>query len=122
MAATFDFRTEDGESLSDVAILDTMVTVVDAVNLLRDYASTDFLKDRGESLGDDDKRTLVDLLVEQIEFADVVVLNKVDDATPAQRDAARQIIRSLNAEADIVETSFSRAPFERILNTGRFDF
>lgn len=122
VAATFDFRTEDGESLSDVAILDTMVTVVDAVNLLRDYASTDFLKDRGESLGDDDKRTLVDLLVEQIEFADVVVLNKVDDATPAQRDAARQIIRSLNAKADIVETSFSRAPFERILNTGRFDF
>lgn len=122
VAATFDFRTEDGESLSDVAILDTMVTVVDAVNLLRDYASTDFLKDRGESLGDDDKRTLADLLVEQIEFADVVVLNKVDDATPAQRDAARQIIRSLNAEADIVETSFSRAPFERILNTGRFDF
>lgn len=122
VAATFDFRTEEGESLSDVAILDTMVTVVDAVNLLRDYASTDFLKDRGESLGDDDKRTLVDLLVEQIEFADVVVLNKVDDASPAQRDAARQIIRSLNSEADIVETSFSRAPFERILNTGRFDF
>jgi G3E family GTPase len=122
VAATFDFRTEEGESLSDVATLDTMVTVVDAVNLLKDYSSTDFLKDRGESLGDDDKRTLVDLLVEQIEFADVVVLNKIDDATPELRDAARKIIRSLNPEADIVETSFSNAPVERILNTGRFDF
>jgi G3E family GTPase len=95
IAATFDFRTEQGESLSDVARLDTMVTVVDAVNLLKDYSSTDFLSQRGEAL-DNDRRTLVDLLVEQIEFADVVVLNKVDDATPAQRDAARKIIRALN--------------------------
>lgn len=122
VAATFDFRDENGDSLADVATLDTMVTVVDAVNLLRDYSSTDFLRDRGESLGDDDKRTLVDLLVEQIEFADVVVLNKVDDATADQIDAARKIIRALNPDADIVETSFSRAPFERILNTGRFNF
>ena len=89
VAATFDFRDENGDSLADVATLDTMVTVVDAVNLLRDYSSTDFLRDRGESLGDDDERTLVDLLVEQIEFADVVVLNKIDDATADQRDAAR---------------------------------
>jgi G3E family GTPase len=85
VAATFDFRTEDGDSLSDVARLDTMVTVVDAVNLLKDYSSTAFLRDRGESLGEDDKRTLVDLFVEQIEFADVVVLNKISDATPAAR-------------------------------------
>ncbi len=122
VAATFDFRSEDGDSLSDVAILDTMVTVVDAVNLLRDYSSTDFLGDRGESLGEDDKRTMVDLLVEQIEFADVVVLNKIDDASPAQLEAARKIIRALNPDADIVESSFARVPFERVLNTGRFDF
>jgi G3E family GTPase len=122
VAATFDFRSEDGDSLSDVAVLDTMVTVVDAVNLLRDYSSTDFIRDRGESLGADDKRTMVDLLVEQIEFADVVVLNKVDDASGAQLEAARKIIRALNPCADIVETRFSNAPFERILNTGRFDF
>ncbi len=122
VAATFDFRSEEGDSLSDVAVLDTMVTVVDAVNLLRDYSSTDFIRDRGESLGADDKRTMVDLLVEQIEFADVVVLNKVDDASRAQLEAARKIIRALNPGADIVETSFSNAPFERILNTGRFDF
>jgi len=122
VAATFDFRSEDGESLSDVAVLDTMVTVVDAVNLLRNYSSTVFLKDRGESLGEGDRRTLVDLLIEQIEFADVIVLNKIDAASPGQRDAARMIIRALNPEADVIETSFSNAPLERILNTGRFDF
>ncbi|WKA30208.1 zinc metallochaperone GTPase ZigA [Bradyrhizobium roseum] len=122
VAATFDFRTEEGDSLSDVAVLDTMVTVVDAVNLLRDYASSDFIRDRGESLGADDKRTIVDLLVEQIEFADVIVLNKINDTAPGQLDAARKIIRALNPVADVVETDFAKAPFERILDTGRFDF
>jgi len=122
VAATFDFRTEEGDSLSDVAVLDTMVTVVDAVNLLRDYSSADFIRDRGESLGADDKRTIVDLLVEQIEFADVIVLNKINDAPAGQLDAARKIIRALNPVADIVETDFAKAPFERILDTGRFDF
>ncbi|MDG1470950.1 MAG: GTP-binding protein [Ascidiaceihabitans sp.] len=122
VAATFDFRDENGESLSDVARLDTMVTVVDAVNLLRDYSSHDFLKDRGETLGEDDERTLVHLLVEQIEFADVVVLNKVADATARQVETARQIIRSLNADAKIIETSYSDVPAAAILNTGLFDF
>jgi G3E family GTPase len=122
VAATFDFRDAEGLSLSDVARLDTMVTVVDAVNLLRDYSSHDFLRDRGETLGDDDERTLVNLLVEQIEFADVVVLNKVADAAPHQVDAARKIIRSLNADARIIETSHSDVPADAILNTGLFDF
>ena len=122
VAATFDFRGEDGESLSDVARLDTMVTVVDAVNLLRDYSSHDFLRDRGETLGEEDDRTLVNLLVEQIEFADVVVLNKVDDAAPHQVEAARQIIRSLNADAQIIETSHSDVPADAVLDTGLFDF
>ncbi len=122
VAATFDFRDEDGESLSDVSRLDTMVTVVDAVNLLKDYSSHDFLRDRGETLGEEDERTLVNLLVEQIEFADVVVLNKVDDAGPERTDAARKIIRSLNADAKIIETNNSDVPAEAILNTGLFDF
>ncbi|MEH2481744.1 G3E family GTPase [Nitrobacteraceae bacterium AZCC 2146] len=121
VAATFDFRDENGDSLSDVARLDTMVTVVDAVNLLKDYSSTDFLQDRGEAL-EGDQRTLVDLLVEQIEFADVVVLNKIDDATPTQRDNARKIIRALNPDADIIEADFAQVPFDRVLDTGRFDF
>ncbi len=121
VAATFEFRDEDGNSLGDVAELDTMVTVVDAVNLLADYGSTDFLKDRGESLGDDDQRTLVDLLVDQIEFADVIVLNKVEATTPDKLDAARKIIRSLNPDADLIETSFSSVPLDRVLDTGLFD-
>ncbi|GBQ82691.1 hypothetical protein GCM10007866_22620 [Gluconobacter albidus] len=104
VAATFEFRDEDGRSLSDIARLDTMVTVVDAVNLLRDYGSTDFLRDRGEVAGEDDERALVDLFVDQIEFADVIILNKMDTASPEQAEAARLIIRSLNADAKLIET------------------
>jgi G3E family GTPase len=122
VAATFDFRDSEGESLSDVARLDTMVTVVDAVNLLRDYSSHDFLRDRGEPMGEEDERTLVDLLTDQIEFADVVVLNKVADAELHQVDAARKIIRSLNADARIIETNHSDVPAGAILDTGLFDF
>lgn len=122
VAATFDFRDEGGQSLSDVARLDTMVTVVDAVNLLNDFSSHDFLRDRGESLGDEDDRRLVSLLTEQIEFADVVILNKITDAGPERTDAARKIIRSLNADAKIIETDHSDVPASAILDTGLFDF
>ena len=122
VAATFDFRDENGASLSDVARIDTMVTVVDAVNLLKDYSSHDFLRDRGEVTGVEDDRTLVHLLTDQIEFADVVVLNKVDDASPEQVDAARKIIRSLNADAEIIEANYSDVPTSRIFDTGLFDF
>ena len=122
VAATFDFRDAAGHSLSDVARLDTMVTVVDAANLLNDYASHDFLHDRGETLGEEDARTLVHLLTDQIEFADVVILNKVTDAGPEKVDAARKIIRSLNADARIIETDRSDVAPDAILNTGLFDF
>ncbi|WP_166416215.1 GTP-binding protein [Cochlodiniinecator piscidefendens] len=122
VAATFDFRDEAGDSLSDVARLDTMVTVVDAANLLHDYSSHDFLKDRGETMGEEDERTLVHLLTDQIEFADVVILNKVDDAGHEKTDAARKIIRSLNADAEIIETNRSIVEAGKILNTGLFDF
>ncbi|HMO07329.1 MAG TPA: zinc metallochaperone GTPase ZigA [Paracoccaceae bacterium] len=122
VAATFDFRDEAGESLSDVARLDTMVTVVDAVNLLRDFSSHDFLSDRGESLGEGDERTLVTLLTDQIEFADVVILNKVTDAGPERADAARKIIRALNPDARLIETDHSRVDPDAIFDTGLFDF
>lgn len=122
VAATFEFRDENEQSLSDVARLDTMVTVVDAVNLLKDYASHDFLKSRGLELGEEDNRTLVNLLVEQIEFADTIILNKVSAATQQQRETARKIIRALNADAKIIEADFSRVSPQDILNTGRFDF
>jgi G3E family GTPase len=122
VASTFEFRDEYGESLSDIARLDAMVTVVDAANLLKDYASSDFLKDRGESLGDEDNRTLVDLLVDQIEFADVVVLNKVSTASSSDLDAARKIVRALNPDARIVETDFGRVALSAVMDTGLFDF
>lgn len=122
IATTFDFRDEQGRSLSDIAQLDTMVTVVDAANLIGDYSSSDFLADRGETAGENDNRTLVDLLVEQIEFADVIILNKVGTATPDQLDAARKIIAGLNADARIIETDFAHVAAKDILGTGLFDF
>jgi G3E family GTPase len=122
VAATFDFRNEAGESLSDVARLDTMVTVVDAINLLRDFSSHDALADRGESLGEGDERTLVNLLTDQIEFADVVVLNKVRDAGSERADAARKIIKALNPDARLIETDHSIVDPDDIFNTGLFDF
>ncbi|MDD9908339.1 MAG: GTP-binding protein [Ahrensia sp.] len=122
VASTFEFRDEDGESLSDVSQLDSMITVVDAASLLNDYASSDFLRDRGETMGDEDNRTLVDLLVDQIEFADTIILNKVSATTPGNLDAARKIIRALNPDAVLIETDFSRVPLSDVLGTGRFDF
>ncbi len=122
VATTFEFRDEEGQSLSDVARLDTMVTVVDAAHLLRDYSSQDFLKDRGETAGEEDERPLVQLLVDQIEFADVIVLNKIDVASPADVEAARAIVRALNSDARIIETSHARVAARDILDTGLFDF
>ena len=121
VASTFSFRDEAGHALSDVARLDTMVTVVDAVNLLRDYGSNEFLKDRGETAGAEDARTLVDLLVEQIEFADVVVINKAGDVDSQKLSLVRSVVRGLNADARIVEASHGRVAAETILDTGLFD-
>lgn len=121
IAATFEFRDENGRSLSDIARLDTMVTLVDAANLLADFSSTDFLRDRGEVAGDDDGRALVDLLVDQIEFADVILLNKIDAATESQRQTVRRIIRALNSEARLIETTESRVDPAQVLDTGLFD-
>lgn len=122
VAATFDFRDENGESLSDVARLDTMVTVVDAANLIRNYSSTDFLRDGRENLGEHDERTLVDLLVDQIEFANVIILNKTDIVSAAERKTVHAIIRSLNARAKIIETVNSVVNLGEILDTKLFNF
>jgi len=122
VAATFDFRDEAGASLSDVARIDTMVTVVDAVNLLKDYSSSDFLRDRGESAGEGDTRALVALLAEQIEFADVIVVNKADAVTPDQLALVKKVVHALNPDAHILATNYGRAPLSEILDTGRFDF
>ncbi|MCY4207370.1 MAG: zinc metallochaperone GTPase ZigA [Roseovarius sp.] len=121
VAATFDFRDEGGRSLSDVSQLDTMVTVVDAANLIKNYSSTDFLKDQGESLGEEDERTIVDLLVEQIEFANVVILNKIDLISKDELETVKAIIRGLNAKAKIIKTTLSQVDLGEVIDTGLFD-
>jgi G3E family GTPase len=120
IAATFSFKDEKGAALADVARLDTMVSVVDAANLLSDYSSSDFLSDRGETRDKDDKRTLVDLLVEQIEFADVVVINKISEVTTEARATVRRIVAALNPDACVIETDFGHLPLGAILDTGLF--
>ncbi|MCD0502647.1 zinc metallochaperone GTPase ZigA [Bordetella petrii] len=122
VAETFTFESEDGRGLDEVARLDTMVTVVDAYNFLRDYGSRDSLRERGESLGQEDERTVVDLLIEQIEFCDVIVLNKIDLVTAVDRERLAAIMRTLNPRARIETSEFGKVPLERVLNTGLFDF
>ena len=121
VAATFDFTTEEGESLNDVARIDTMVTVVDAYNLLADHRSTDLLSQRGEVAGDDDNRSLAGLLTEQIEFADVVVVNKIDKVDATRRDEVTAVVKALNPTADIVYADHGQVPLKAVLGTGKFD-
>jgi len=122
VAETFTFAGEDGRSLSDLARLDTMVTVVDAFNFLKDYGSRDSLQARGESLGEEDERTVVDLLVEQIEFCDVIVLNKIDLVDQQERERLAAILHRLNPRARIEAAQFGKVPLDRVLDTGLFDF
>ncbi|HBJ67881.1 MAG TPA: hypothetical protein DDZ09_06595 [Alcaligenes faecalis] len=122
VAETFTFEGEDGRCLGKVARLDTMVTVVDAFNFLRDYSSQDSIQSRGESLGEEDARTVVDLLIEQIEFCDVLVLNKIDLISEPERERLMAILNSLNPRARIETAEFGQVPLDRVLNTGLFDF
>ncbi|MGF1465168.1 MAG: zinc metallochaperone GTPase ZigA [Sandaracinaceae bacterium] len=122
VAQTFTFEDEDGVSLSHVSRLDTMVTVVDAASFLRDYNAAESLQDRGESLGEDDHRTVTDLLIDQIEFADVIVLNKLDLVSREQAGEAEAIVQALNPGAKILMTTRGEVPLESVLDTGLFDY
>ena len=122
VAETFTFRDADGHSLADIARLDTMVTVVDGVNFLQDFHAAESLASRGETLGEEDERSITDLLIEQVEFADVILLSKIDLIASAEREELLAILRRLNSHAEIVPMSMGQVPLERILNTGRFDF
>ncbi|MGY3094605.1 zinc metallochaperone GTPase ZigA [Pantoea agglomerans] len=122
VAETFTFEDEAGESLSAYARLDSMITVVDGFNFLRDYRSADDLQSRGESLGAQDERSVVDLLVDQIEFCDLLVLNKTDLLSPAQLHQLKGMLQALNPHALIVNSEFGQVPLDCLLNTGRFDF
>ncbi len=121
VAATFDFRDEKGDSLNDIAQIDTMVTVVDAVNLLHDFSSEDSLAQRGEVAGEGDNRTLAGLLTEQIEFADVIVVSKVDRVNRSKLDEVTGAVKALNPMAEMVYAEYGNVPLKKILGTGRFD-
>ncbi|WP_348946467.1 zinc metallochaperone GTPase ZigA [Chitinibacter sp. FCG-7] len=122
VAETFTFRDEQGQSLSDLAQLDTMVTVVDAFNFLRDYAGGDLLAERGETAGEEDDRTVVDLLVEQVEFCDVLVISKPDLVSAEQLEQLQSILAALNPRAVQWVAENGEVPLNAILGTGRFDF
>ncbi len=122
VAETFTFRDEQGQSLSDLARLDTLVTVVDGVNFLSDFHESESLASRGETLGEEDERLITDLLIEQVEFADVILISKTDLISSREREELTAILRGLNTEAEIVPMVMGQAPLAQILNTGRFDF
>lgn len=122
IAETFTFRDEDGVSLSDMARLDTMVTVVDAVNFMRDYLEAQSLKEINAELGEEDERNIADLLVEQIEFSDVILVSKTDLISRDELENLSAILESLNREAEIMPMVMGQVPLNKILNTGRFDF
>jgi G3E family GTPase len=102
VAETFTFADEDGVSLSDVSRLDTMVTVVDAVNFLNDYDEAKGLKEKGEHLGDEDERSVADLLVDQVEFADVILISKTDLVDVSTLERLTAILKTLNTSATII--------------------
>ncbi|MCY7375401.1 MAG: zinc metallochaperone GTPase ZigA [Pyrinomonadaceae bacterium] len=122
VAETFTFADETGNSLSDVAKLDTLVTVVDAFNFLNDYRKAEELKTRNLQAGESDDRTIVDLLIEQVEFANVIVINKTDLISRADLRRLIVILDSLNPEAKMILATRGRVPLEKILDTNLFDF
>jgi G3E family GTPase len=121
VAATFSYRDEHGFSLADVARLDTLVTVVDAASFLREYGSSDDLRARGIALGPEDERTIVDLLVEQVEFANVLVVSKSDLVAGDDLRRLQGILGRLNPSARILTAEHGRIPFDAVMNTGLFD-
>ncbi|WP_250462260.1 zinc metallochaperone GTPase ZigA [Microbulbifer litoralis] len=122
VAETFTFTDEDGKGLSEIARLDTMVTVVDGANFLRDYRKARSLKETGEYLGEEDDRNVADLLVEQVEFCDMLLISKADLVDAEQLAELEAVLRSLNTRAEIHPVVKGNIPIEKVLNTGKFDF
>jgi len=122
VAATFAYEDEAGHSLSGVARLDTMVTVVDAANFFAHIESSDDLRKLGIAVDETDDRTIVDLLVDQVEFANVILLNKTDLVQETQLKTVEAIIHKLNPDAKIIHTEFGKIAAKEILNTKLFNF
>jgi len=121
VAQTFTFEDEDGRSLSKLSHLDTMVTVVDASTFRHEFHGDDDLADRQMGLSDDDERSIADLLTDQVEFADVILVNKCDLVDEEELRHVEAMIRSLNAEAKIIRTTNAEVDLGEIIGTGRFD-
>ncbi len=122
VAETFTFEDESGVSLSDFAQLDTMVTLVDAANFLKDYDEAKSLQETDQSLGEDDHRSVADLLVDQVEFADVLLVSKTDLIQQAELDRLIAVLKNLNTSAKIIPISEGRVDLSEVLGTGLFDF
>ncbi|WP_063049579.1 GTP-binding protein [Nocardia arthritidis] len=121
VAATFDWEFEDGFRLGDVARLDTMVTVIDASTFLAEVARGQALVERNLQAGDGDARTIADLLVDQVEFADVLLVNKTDLVGAAAAGAVEATVRRLNPRAHVLRTSNGVVDLAEVLDTGRYD-
>ncbi len=120
VAETFTFEDEQGNSLSQLSELDTMVTVVDAANFMDEFGSYEDLTERGIGLNPEDKRNIVDLLVDQVEFANVIVINKTDLVSPYDLEQLTVLIRKLNGGARIIPCTQANVPLNQILGTGLF--
>ncbi|MDF0531346.1 GTP-binding protein [Tsukamurella sp. 8F] len=121
VAATFDWEFEDGTRLGDVARLDTMVTVVDASTFLRELVRGERLDERGMGAAEGDIRSISDLLVDQVEFADVVLLSKTDLVSASARGTVEATLRRLNPRARVLDAEHGRVDLREVLETGRFD-
>ena len=123
VAQTFSFESEDGTiDLSKFSYVDTMVTVVDSYNFLKDFSSPEYLTDRDLSDIDGDDRTIVNLLTDQVEFANVILLNKVDLVSTSELKLLSEIIHKLNPEAKLIKTNHSKVDLDEVMNTNMFDF
>lgn len=122
VAETFTFSDESGHSLADSARLDTMVTVVDGLSFMQDFQAAENLASRGETLGEEDERAITDLLVEQVEFADIILISKIDLISHEDRLELIAILGRLNAQAEIFPMVMGEVPLKKVLNTGLFNF
>ncbi len=122
VAETFTFEDESGQNLSQVARLDTLVTVVDGVNFLEQYREAQSLAKAGESLGEEDERNVADLLVDQIEFCDVLLISKTDLISEKELESLKAILHSLNPDAELLPITQGGVSLDKVLDTGKFNF
>ncbi|EHS7218154.1 GTP-binding protein [Staphylococcus pseudintermedius] len=123
VAQTFSYVDEAlGIDLTEICRLDTMVTVVDANRFIKDYQSGDMLLDRDQAVGEDDERTIADLLIDQIEFCDVLILNKIDLVSEEEANRLEAMLRKLQPTAKLIRTVNAQVNIDEVLETGRFNF